>query len=118
MKNKPGDGAECKTALRAAGALYARVGTATQRACTIANVVELLSVDNSTDVITFRQKPVMACDFAALMARWAGEIAGPVIASYMEAQLQSIATRPGIICRQRVGGAQTKIREHAKRNTF
>ena len=60
----------------------------------------------------------MACDFAALMARWAGEVAGPVIAGHTGAQLKSIATGPGIVCRRRVGGAQTRISEHAKGNAL
>jgi len=117
-ENGPDDGAKCKTALSAAGATYDWVGTATEGACSIGNAVELLSVDNGTDMITFRQKPVMACDFAALMARWAGEVAGPVIAGHTGAQLKSIATGPGIVCRRRVGGAQTRISEHAKGNAL
>ena len=117
-ENEPDDGAECKAALSAAGARYDWIGTATEGECTIGNAVELLSVNNGTDMISFRQKPVMACDFAALMARWAGEVAGPVIAGHTGAQLQSITTGPGIVCRKRVGGAQTKISEHAKGNAL
>ena len=52
-ENGPDDGSECKTALSAAGATYEWVGTATEGACTIGNAVELLSVDNGTDMITF-----------------------------------------------------------------
>jgi len=117
-ENKPDHAAKCKAALNAAGASYNWVGVATKGSCTIGDAVELLSVDTGVDLIKFQQKPVMACDFAALLGRWTGEIAGPVIAAYAGEQLRSVATGPGIVCRNRVGGAKTKISEHAKGNAL
>ena len=117
-ENAPGHGEQCKAALDAVGASYKWVGVATEGSCTIGNAVELLSVRNGADTISFRQNPVVACEFAALLARWAGEVAGPVIAGHTGARLQAITTGPGIVCRNRAGGAKTKISEHAKGNAI
>ncbi len=117
-ENAPGRGEQCKMALNAAGASYNWVGVATEGSCTIASAVELVSVTTSADTIGFLQKPVMACEFAALLARWAGEVAGPVVVGHAGAKLQAIITGPGIVCRNRAGGAKTKISEHAKGNAL
>ena len=104
--------------LKAAGASFNWVGVATEGSCTIADAVELLSVDTGVDVIKFQQKPVLSCSFAALLGRWTGEIAGPVFAAYSGEQLRSVVSGPGIVCRNRVGGTKTKISEHAKGNAI
>lgn len=117
-EDRPDHAIKCKAALNAAGAAYNWVGVATEGSCSIADAVELLSVDTGVDRIEFQQKPVMACDFAALLGRWTGEIAGPVIAAYTGQQLGAVVTGPGIVCRNRVGGANTKISEHAKGNAI
>lgn len=117
-ENTPGRSEQCKAALDAAGASYKWVGVATEGACTIGNAVELVSVRTSADTISFRQKPVMACEFAALLAKWTGEVAGPVVAAHAGARLQAITTGPGIVCRNRAGGAKSKISEHAKGNAI
>ena len=117
-ENAPGRGEQCKATLTAAGASYKWVGVATEGSCTIGTAVELVSVNNGTDTISFRQKPVMACEFAALLARWTSEVAGPVIAGHAGARLQVIATGPGIVCRNRAGGTKTKLSEHAKGNAL
>ena len=117
-ESNPDHAAKCKAALNAAVASYNWVGVATEGSCTIANAVELLAVDTGIDLIRFQQKPVVACDFAALLGRWTGEVAGPVIAAYTGEQLTSVVTGPGIVCRNRVGGAKAKISEHAKGNAL
>ncbi len=117
-ENAPGRSEQCKAALNAAGASFKWVGTATEGSCTIGDAVELASVNNGTDTISFRQKPVMACEFAALLARWTGEVAGPVMADHAGARLKAIDTGPGIVCRRRAGGAKAKISEHAKGNAL
>ena len=117
-ENKPGHAEKCKAELNAAGASYNWVGVATEGSCSIADAVELLSVDTGVNLIKFQQKPVMACDFAALFGRWTREIAGPVMAAYTGEQLGAVVTGPGIVCRNRVGGANTKISEHAKGNAI
>jgi hypothetical protein len=117
-ENAPGRGEQCKAALNAAGASYKWVGVTTEGSCTIGNAVELVSVTTNADTIGFRQKPVVACEFAALLARWAGEVAGPVVAGHAGVKLQAIITGPGIVCRNRAGGAKTRISEHAKGNAL
>lgn len=117
-ENKPGHDEKCKAELDAAGADYKWVGVATEGLCSIADAVELLSVDTGADLIRFQQKPVMACDFAARLGRWTGEIAGPVIAAHTGERLGAVVTGPGIVCRNRAGGAKTKISEHAKGNAI
>ncbi len=117
-ENGPDHAVQCQADLKAAGASFNWVVIATEGSCTIADAVELLSVDTGIDLIEFRQKPVLSCNFAALLGRWTGEIAGPVFSAYSGRQLRSVITGPGIVCRNRVGGAKTKVSEHAKGNAI
>ena len=110
--------AACRTALAASQVEAAWIGTATEGGCRVAATVRLKSVASPVGAVAYPQGPVLRCDFAVRLGKWTREVAAPVAAAHLGRPLEAVITGPGLVCRNRVGGAEAKVSEHARGNAI
>jgi hypothetical protein len=108
---------DCTTRLAALGATFKQEATpANQGQCSISNPVRLSSVKTSAKPILFSDEPILSCEFAATLAGWTRDVAGPLVKATTKQPLVAMATGPGFDCRGRNGDGSGKMSEHATGN--
>ncbi len=122
----PGEEAEvdgefksCVEALNSFGVGFAvenPIVTASQ--CQVPDAVRLMSVGSTEGVITLPANPVLNCDYALRLSIWLSDVAAPVVKSFAQSPLVSVATGPGYQCRNRNNQKSGKISEHAFGNAI
>lgn len=111
-------GEACLARLRAAGTRFdtANLPKAPKTACTIEVPVRLLSVRSRSHGgadIRLSDEPVVSCRFAEHFSAWLRELAAPLIAGRMAADVKAVSTGPGYECRNRNGEPNGKLSAHA-----
>jgi hypothetical protein len=107
----------CAARLAALGATFKQEATpANQGQCSISNPVRLSSVKTAAKPILFSDEPILSCEFAATLAGWARDVAGPLVKATTKQPLVAMATGPGFDCRGRNGDGSGKMSEHASGN--
>lgn len=81
-------------------------------ACTIENPVRLQATLGKVPV-SFDAEPILACNFALRLARFAKNTMQPLARHHLGDDLANIATGPGFTCRRRNNAATGKLSEHA-----
>jgi hypothetical protein len=81
--------------------------------CRIATVVQLRSVRTSTGVVQLPGLPVLDCAFARQFVIWVADVAAPLFAGQMAANLSSVLTGTSYQCRRRNGDNSGRMSEHA-----
>jgi len=90
----------------------------TESRCQVPDAVRLISVGSKTGSIALPAKPVLGCGFALRLSTWLADVAAPVVESFAQSPLVSIATGPGYQCRNRNNQKSGKISEHAFGNAI
>lgn len=83
--------------------------------CTFGNPVAMEAVDTRIGRLTMPARPILECQFAAILGAWLGEVVSPIAASLLGSPVESVVTGPGYQCRSRSGG---KLSEHALGNAI
>ncbi len=114
---KPSRSTDCTARLAELGASFKPQATpVNQGHCSIPNPVKLFSVKSSGKPIEFSDAPVLSCEFAATLAGWTRDVAGPLVKATTKQPLVAVATGPGFDCRGRNGDGSGKMSEHASGN--
>jgi hypothetical protein len=108
----------CQSRLRAAGVEFEvpAMPAAGNAACTIEAPVRLKSVrvhSRAGGTLRLTEEPVLSCRFAERLAGWLGELAAPLIAGRLAAEVKAVRTGPGYECRNRNRAAGGKLSAHA-----
>jgi hypothetical protein len=108
----------CLSRLRTASVRFdiPAMPVATKAACTIEVPVRLKSVTTRARAVTevhLPEEPVVSCLFAERLTAWLVNLAAPLIAGRMSADLRAVRTGPGYECRNRNGAASGKLSAHA-----
>jgi len=90
----------------------------TESRCQVPDAVRLISVGSTEATITLPAKPVLDCGYALRLAIWLSDVAAPVVKSFAQSPLISVATGPGYQCRNRNNQKSGKISEHAFGNAI
>jgi hypothetical protein len=87
-------------------------------ACSVADPVQLKSIETSVGRVELPGTPIVNCAFARQFATWLSDIAAPVVAALGQAGLTSLSTGPGYQCRGRKADPSAKMSEHAYGNAI
>jgi hypothetical protein len=112
------EGEACKARLRAEGVRFEipAMSAATRTACTIEVPVRMQSVRSHSRAgadIRLSDEPIVSCRFAEHFSGWLGELAAPVIAGRLSAEVKAVHTGPGYECRNVNGAKIGKLSAHA-----
>ena len=114
----PDEAAACLERLRAAGIRFdiPAMPAASNTACAIEVPVRLQSVRSHARGgadIRLSDQPVVSCRFAEHFSGWLGELAAPLIAGRLLAEVAAVHTGPGYECRNRNRATTGKLSAHA-----
>jgi len=114
----PDEAAACLGRLRAAGIRFdiPTMPAAANTACAIEVPVRLQSVRSRSRGgadIRLSDQPVVSCRFAERFSGWLGELAAPLIAGRLSAEVAAVRTGPGYECRNRNRATTGKLSAHA-----
>ncbi|MBL8791049.1 MAG: extensin family protein [Rhizobiales bacterium] len=84
--------------------------------CSVYEPIRLNGMKVGGNAITFPDKPLLTCGFAARFAYWVAQEGAPAVRKAKGAALQSVGTGPGYQCRGRNGDMSAKLSEHAYGN--
>ncbi len=116
LENAP-QSSDCTMRLAKLGATFKSQPTpVNQGQCSISNPVKLSSVKTAGKPIMFSDEPILSCEFAATLAGWTRDVAGPLVKATTKQPLVAVATGPGFDCRGRNGDGSGKMSEHASGN--
>ena len=109
---------ECLTRLSALGVNVqaGNVPLDNNNACVVAMPIRIKQVTGHYGLgsaIQFPNQPLIDCRLAEPLARWVGEVVGPVFAANFPSPLTAVQTGPGYECRNRNHEATGKISAHA-----
>jgi hypothetical protein len=108
---------DCSTELASLGVKFSvEAMPVAESKCTINNPVRLSELQTAKATIAFPDKPLLNCQFALHLAKWTGQVAGPLAKAATGQQLAAVSTGPGYECRNRNGDATGKTSEHASGN--
>ncbi|OQW84872.1 MAG: hypothetical protein BVN31_02105 [Proteobacteria bacterium ST_bin15] len=110
----PDEAADCLFQLKRQKVRFNASGRSERGSCSVDNTVEIEAVDTPFGLVSFPDKPVLACDFAATLTSFVQDIAAPLARARFSAPLSHVATGPGYVCRNRNNQSDTKPSEHAK----
>jgi len=113
----PGEGAAaCLAKLTAAGASAetAPAPASSVEGCGIDAPVRLSSLAVEGDAVSLPDRPLLACEFAAVLADYVRLIVAPLGQAMLHAKVAAIETGPGYECRTQDRIAGAKISAHAK----
>ncbi|CAN5320170.1 hypothetical protein BH10PSE7_BH10PSE7_42290 [soil metagenome] len=114
-----GEAAACRAALTAHGVTYTIPALVEgDGVCSVANPVQLTSVETKAGTVELPGHPVLNCAFALQFTTWLADVAGPTIGAQGEARLAALSTGPGYQCRGRNGDASNRTSEHAFGNAI
>ncbi len=82
--------------------------------CEIADPVQLGSMMLAGSKITFPDQPIVGCSYAAQLAKFITDQAGPIMLAQTSSTIAKFYTGPGFVCRGRNGDSSAKLSEHAK----
>ena len=108
----------CLSEMRSAGMEFQVLDKVTEGRCTLEGAVALQSVVTPGGKVELPAHPRLLCTFAMKFGRWITETAAPIIAAHAGASLKTVATGPGLECRNRNGESSGKTSEHAKGNAI
>jgi hypothetical protein len=98
-----------------AGAEAASTPATSVEGCRIDAPVRLSSITVAGgDVVSLPDRPLLACEFAAVLADYVRLIVAPLGQAMLHAKVAAIETGPGYECRTQDGIAGAKISAHAK----
>ncbi len=108
----------CLSRLRAAGVEFdlPAMPVAGNAACTIEVPVRLKSVrvhSRAGGALRLTEEPVLSCRFAERLTGWLADLAAPLIAGRLAAEVKAVRTGPGYECRNRNRAASGKLSAHA-----
>jgi len=114
----PDEAEACRGRLRAAGTRFdiPTLPAASNTACAIEVPVRLQSVRSRSRGgadIRLSDEPVVSCRFAERFSAWLGELAAPLIAGRLSAEVKAVRTGPGYECRNRNRATTGKLSAHA-----
>jgi len=82
--------------------------------CEISDPVQLSSMMLAGAKVTFPDRPIVGCSYAAQLAKFITDEAGPITAAQTSSKIAKFYTGPGFVCRGRNGDSSAKLSEHAK----
>lgn len=119
-ETKPAGGVDyaCLDRLRSAGTEFDLVALAppSNPACAVNTSLKLKSVAVSSRTkarVRLPDEPMLSCSFSERLSHWIGDLAAPLIAGKLAAELKAIRTGPGYECRNRNHANEGKISAHA-----
>lgn len=112
------DYAACLSELTRTGAVYQPLGDFVKEGCSLSGAVQLQSVTTNYGVVKINAEPIMLCSFARQFASWVHDIGAPLTLAHTGAELTTIETGPGFVCRNRYNRPDMKVSEHAKGNAI
>jgi hypothetical protein len=86
------------------------------RACAVDTPVKLKSIflgSRTKARVRLPDEPTLSCSFSERLSQWIRELAAPLIAGKLAAELKAIRTGPGYECRNRNRAKEGKISAHA-----
>ena len=104
----------CLAKLIADGATAEAAAPATGEGCEVEAPVRLLSITVEGGAVSLPDRPVLACEFAAVLADYVRAIVAPLGQAALHATVAAIETGPGYDCRTQDRVAGAKISAHAK----
>lgn len=108
----------CLARLRTAGVEFdmAIVPASANAACAIEAPLRIKAVkarSRAASTILLPEAPLVSCAFAERLSGWLTELAAPLIAGRLSADLKAVRTGPGFECRNRNRSADGKLSAHA-----
>jgi len=97
-----------------ASAEAATAPPASAEGCGIAEPVRLSSITSEGEAVSLPDRPLVACEFAAVLADYVRLIVAPLGQTTLHAKVAAIETGPGYDCRTQDRIAGAKISAHAK----
>ena len=97
-----------------ASAEAATAPSASAEGCGIDAPVRLSSITAGGDAVSLPDRPLIACEFAAVLADYVRLIVAPLGQAMLHAKVAEIETGPGYACRTQDRIAGAKISAHAK----
>lgn len=110
-------GEACIAALRNMNVNFSQAATPVSSGpCTVYEPIRLNGMKVGGNAITFPDKPLLTCGFAARFAYWVAQEGAPAVRKAKGSALRSVGTGPGYQCRGRNGDMSAKLSEHAYGN--
>jgi hypothetical protein len=97
-----------------ASAEAATAPPASAQGCGISAPVRLSSITAAGEAVSLPDRPLIACEFAAVLADYVRLIVAPLGQAMLHARITAIDTGPGYDCRSQDRTAGAKISAHAK----
>lgn len=80
--------------------------------CQIDDAVQLRDISFGQFRITFPDRPLLNCKFAARFAEWLSQTGAPIVLAQTKSPVAAMSTGPGYECRGRNGDSSAKTSEH------